>query len=489
LCGIFSSTGGHVVCPQNTPCITYTANGTPTCTASQRLVGASCDDGNLSTYGETCNAAGACNGTPVVCPANTPCTTYTPNGTATCAVSQTPAGGSCNDGNLCTYADTCNAAGTCGGLPVTCHPTDACGIYTCNGTASCTPSYSLPGVRCDDSDGSTTGDACNGSGTYKGISFLHLLPDILYDVAPSQLVITGLPSQVTAGSANTIMVTAYDSKNQLLVGYTGTVTLTSTDPLFVPVSYTFVAADRGQHTFANVQLRRSGTQSVFVRDAAVNVQSPPASTTVTFDSSTLRVSVAGISSPAEAFKLQSVVVSVSDVYGNGDYFGTVQLDSTDPVADLPKDYAFVAADNGTHTFASQLEFRTVGSTNVMAFDRDSGVTGKQSGIVVSAPAAPATCVLQPGGCCTDADCGGVLFGSTCNVAQRLCACSPGYKICRGACIPSSACCDHGDCPQPLHAGSASCDANSCTLHCPAGTSPHDGDCVGACFAPAGDAIQ
>jgi hypothetical protein len=493
--------GTLVTCPPlPNACQGYAYNGTQACPVFNVVANTACDDGNLSTYGEVCNGAGVCTGgTPVTCPPNTTCITYAPNGTATCAVtSQLAPGTGCTDGNACTYGDTCNAAGACVGTPVTCHANDTCGTYACNNTATCAPTYAASGSICSDGDASTTGDQCSGAGLCKGNSFVHLLPDILYDVAPTQLTITtvqiggvqipGLPAQVIAGSPNTIVVKALDSHNQVLVGYTGTVLITSSDPLFVPVSYTFVAADKGIHTFTNVQLRRSGTRSLVVTDTAANAH-VTATTNVIFDSSTVTVSVSGIPAPSEAFKLESVVVTVGDAYQNRDYFGTVQFDSTDPVADLPRDYAFVLADNGTHTFAAQLEFRTVGVSDVTAFDRDSGVFGKQTGIVVNAPAV-AGCVLQPGGCCTDADCGGVLFGSTCVVAQRVCACSTGYKICRGACIPSSACCDNGDCPRPLHAGSASCEpGNSCALHCPSGTSPHDGDCVSACFGPAGDAIQ
>jgi len=311
-------------------------------------------------------------------------------------------------------------------------------------------------------------------------------------VDASEFLITGLAGSINAGSLSSIVVTAVDNKGQPLTSYAGTVMLTSNDPASnLPITYTFTAADHGQHTFAGVRFVTSLPNQLtwlYVRDITNSQLQSSVSTVVNFDTSTLQIQVSGVPSPAEAFRLQSVMVSAHDTYGNRDYFGTMQFSATDPWSDLPSDYAFLPGDNGTRTFVSQVEFRTVGTTDLSAYDRDSGVYGKQAGIVIITPAVPA-CVLQPGGCCSDTDCVGVLFGAGCNVADRLCACVSGYKICRDACIPSASCCEHVDCAQPASAGSASCEGNSCTVHCPPGTNPHNGDCLAACYPPAGDLIQ
>jgi hypothetical protein len=84
-----------------------------------------CDDGDLCTHTDTCQA-GLCRGTPVVC-TDTDCAIRTCNGTATCA--STPrTGASCDDGNVCTGPDACTAGGVCGGGPAV----NRCGDGTCN---------------------------------------------------------------------------------------------------------------------------------------------------------------------------------------------------------------------------------------------------------------------------------------------------------------------------------------------------------------------
>ena len=56
----------------------------------------------------------------------------------------------------------------------------------------------------------------------------------------------------------------------MATGYTGTVSLTSSDPHAVlPPYYTFTAGDAGQHSFA-VTLDTSGTQSITATDTATS---------------------------------------------------------------------------------------------------------------------------------------------------------------------------------------------------------------------------
>src|SRR5207237_5231817 len=85
----------------------------------------------------------------------------------------------------------------------------------------------------------------------------------------SSLVLTGLPSPATQGTAGTITVTANDRFGNTATGYTGTVHFSSSDPHAVlPADYTFVSSDQGSHAFS-VTLKTAGTQSLTATDTAV----------------------------------------------------------------------------------------------------------------------------------------------------------------------------------------------------------------------------
>src|SRR5262249_5376450 len=121
------------------------------------------------------------------------------------------------------------------------------------------------------------------------------------------------------------------------------------------------------------------------------------SRTVTVTASGLPTRSAQVSvNPAAASKLNlsapttahagtpiNVTVSAFDAYDNPatGLTGTGHFDSTDPIADKPVDYTFVAADQGAHTF--QVTLKRAGSQTVSV--ASAGVTGAQlSGIQVSA---------------------------------------------------------------------------------------------------------
>lgn len=159
--------GTPVACPADTPCVTYTPNGTSTCTPTYAQAGTTCNDNNPSTHTDTCNGSGVCAGTPVTCPANTACTTYTVSGTA-CTAAYAPSGAPCNDGDLGTHTDVCNGSGGCGGTPMSCPPNAVCVTYALNGTAACTPTYASTSTACNDGDVGTHTDRCNGVGACTG---------------------------------------------------------------------------------------------------------------------------------------------------------------------------------------------------------------------------------------------------------------------------------------------------------------------------------
>src|SRR5205814_1003986 len=82
------------------------------------------------------------------------------------------------------------------------------------------------------------------------------------------LSVTGVPASVTAGTAQTITLTAMSPGGGTDAAYRGTVHLTSSDGRGVlPANYTFTAADAGTHTFA-VTLQTAGAQWVAATDTA-----------------------------------------------------------------------------------------------------------------------------------------------------------------------------------------------------------------------------
>ncbi len=67
-------------------------------------------------------------------------------------------------------------------------------------------------------------------------------------------------------SLQQVTVTALDSNGDVVTDYTGSVTLSSDDPLFgLPITYTFTPADQGSHSLI-VQLDTAGIQSLMVTD-------------------------------------------------------------------------------------------------------------------------------------------------------------------------------------------------------------------------------
>ena len=150
--------GSPIVCPTDTACITFAPDGTATCVRTIHTT-ATCDDGNLTTGGDRCDMSGACVGTPIFCPPDTAFITSAPDGTS--CVSTVHAGDSCDDSDLTTSDDRCKATGLCAGTPVTCPANDTCSTWTPNGTATCSVTRH-DGAACEDSNACTPTGTCNG---------------------------------------------------------------------------------------------------------------------------------------------------------------------------------------------------------------------------------------------------------------------------------------------------------------------------------------
>jgi uncharacterized delta-60 repeat protein len=173
----------------------------------------------------------------------------------------------------------------------------------------------------------------------------------------ASLVLTA-PDSATAGAGFSLTVTAYDAYGNVATGYTGTVTLTSTDPA-VPIlgSYTFTGAEQGTVTFDGQALVTAGPQSILVSDGSLSAQ---ANLTINPDVAASLV----LTGPASATAGEPFMVTVTayDVFGNiaTGYLGTITFTCDDPAATLPSDYPFQDTDQGTQSF--QVTLNTPGMT-------------------------------------------------------------------------------------------------------------------------------
>jgi hypothetical protein len=181
----------------------------------------------------------------------------------------------------------------------------------------------------------------------------------------SQFRVHILQSPITAGNAVTAVVAAQDAAGRLVRGFTGTVRLTSSDPVAgLPAAYRFTAADNGVHRFT-VTLKTSAAQSVTAVAGTV-----AGSTTVTVlpaAANHLRVDTTANPTAGSPF---DVTVTALDRFSNAatDYVGTVHFGTNDPQAgvSLPANYAFNSGDAGVHTFVGGVTLLTAGARTVTA---------------------------------------------------------------------------------------------------------------------------
>jgi Ca2+-binding RTX toxin-like protein len=207
------------------------------------------------------------------------------------------------------------------------------------------------------------------------------------------LVVTVDPSgdPVVAGAAQTVTIEVEDHFGNPVVGYRGSVTLTSSDPLFAPTSYLFTAADDGKHTLTGVTFYTAGDQSLVVSETSGQTDPtvPDLAAAVT---STVAVTAAAadafVVSPSDdqavSGQAAAVTVTAIDAYGNTavGYAGTVDLASGDPRSTLSAAYTFSAADVGRHVFSAA--FFPLGALTVDVSDStDASLIGSATFPVVS----------------------------------------------------------------------------------------------------------
>jgi hypothetical protein len=166
MCQAGTCTGANpVVCTPLDQChVAGTCNpGTGVCSNPNKPNGSGCTDANVCTQSDTCQA-GVCTGAnPVICPPNDQC--HLPRvcdpGTGVCSNNPRPNGAACNDANGCTQTDTCQGGACTGANPVVCTALDAChDAGTCDpGSGVCSDPVRPDGTVCG------SGGTCQGSST------------------------------------------------------------------------------------------------------------------------------------------------------------------------------------------------------------------------------------------------------------------------------------------------------------------------------------
>ncbi len=123
---------------------------------------APCDDGNACTDKDACKAGVCASGAPKSCFDTLQCTADACD-SATGKCTFTPIGdGECDDGNLCTLNDRCEAGKCAPGTVAPCGDGNPCTTDSCAPVSGqCAHEGKADGVGCDDGNACTTTDRCS----------------------------------------------------------------------------------------------------------------------------------------------------------------------------------------------------------------------------------------------------------------------------------------------------------------------------------------
>ncbi len=107
------------------------------CTA-KAMSGLACDDGDLCTDNDICEAGKCKTGKPKVCDDSKDCTVDTCDAKTGKCANKVDLKAKCDDGKACTGPDKCTSAGACAGAQTVCEDGDNCTSDTCDGkTGDC----------------------------------------------------------------------------------------------------------------------------------------------------------------------------------------------------------------------------------------------------------------------------------------------------------------------------------------------------------------
>ncbi len=212
---------------------------------------------------------------------------------------------------------------------------------------------------------------------------------------PTSWVVSGFPAASTAGAPVTFTLTAMDPFGNVATNYTGVVHFTSSDPQAVlPFDTFFTTANAGRQTFT-ATLRTAGPQTITFSDTVIAVLTGTGSVSVS-PAAAASLTLAGLPTTTTAGVAQAFTVTLRDAFGNvaSGYTGTVTFRSSDPIAALPANYSFTAADAGIHTFTATL--KRAGTQFVTAADvAVPTLAGSESGILVTPGAVTQLAISGP----------------------------------------------------------------------------------------------
>jgi hypothetical protein len=208
--------------------------------------------------------------------------------------------------------------------------------------------------------------------------------------AATQLVLSGIPSTVTAGITKTLTVTAEDQFGNIDTNDSNALQITNSGgQAKLPAN---PALSKGIGSFP-ITFETAAVQSLTVNDTAKSLTASQTGITVTPGVATQFV-LTGVPSTVTAGVQQTLSVVAKDAFGNTDVNDNdaLQITSSDGQADLPTTAALT---NGQGSFQITLKTATVTPgkfQSITVTDAVTQVAGKQTGITVN-PAAAAKLVL------------------------------------------------------------------------------------------------
>ena len=201
----------------------------------------------------------------------------------------------------------------------------------------------------------------------------------------SHFVLATTTATPTAGTAFGFTVTALDDAGNTATDYAGTMHFTSTDNSAGVVLPANATLTNGQGTFS-AKLIKAGAQTITATDTTTATITGTLSVTVRAAAASSMTLTAP--KTATALKPFQVTVTLTDAYGNlaTSYRGTVHFTSTDPLATLPPDTTFTAADGGSRQFSVTLV--TPPGQAISVYDIANGSLHAGSGVISVTVAVP-----------------------------------------------------------------------------------------------------
>ena len=154
--------GEVVVCNDNNGCTDDSCNPALGCVFQANIL--PCDDGNACTTDDVCGGGLCLPGAPLDCHDEDVCTTDSCSPLDACIHSLNTA--PCDDGNVCTTADKCDAGLCVGGPELECEDDNTCTDDSCDPESGCTHVDNTE--PCDDLNVCTEGDECVGGACVPG---------------------------------------------------------------------------------------------------------------------------------------------------------------------------------------------------------------------------------------------------------------------------------------------------------------------------------